>query len=158
MKMKKKGQGALEYLMTYGWALLIIVVVAAALYALGVLNPATYSQSRCTGLTYFTWQNQKADHTNGYTVEVRNGPQKVTIGGLSFGGVTNSTSTTVTVDGVAPTGFIDAGKVIVISMSGIPAGKISGDSFSNEIMQVTYHIQSGIQGNVDTAQCSGKYA
>lgn len=38
-----RGESALELLMTYGWALLIIVVVGASLYALGVLNPATYS-------------------------------------------------------------------------------------------------------------------
>ncbi len=37
-----KGQGALEYLMTYGWALIIIVIVGTALYVLGPLNPETY--------------------------------------------------------------------------------------------------------------------
>ena len=47
--MKMKGQSAMEYLMTYGWAILIIVIVAAALYALGVFNPATYSGTRATG-------------------------------------------------------------------------------------------------------------
>jgi len=37
--MKRKGQAAMEYLMTYGWAILIIVVVVAALYAMGVFKP-----------------------------------------------------------------------------------------------------------------------
>ncbi|MBU5689100.1 MAG: hypothetical protein KQA41_02655 [Candidatus Aenigmarchaeota archaeon] len=36
--MKKKAQAAMEYLMTYGWAILIIVVVIAALYAMGVFK------------------------------------------------------------------------------------------------------------------------
>ena len=36
--MMKKGQAAMEYLMTYGWAILIIVVVVAALYAMGVFK------------------------------------------------------------------------------------------------------------------------
>lgn len=35
----KKGQSAMEYLMTYGWAILIIIVVIASLYAMGVFNP-----------------------------------------------------------------------------------------------------------------------
>lgn len=34
----KKGQSALEYLMTYGWALVVIVIVIAALFAFGVFN------------------------------------------------------------------------------------------------------------------------
>ena len=34
-----KGQTAMEYLMTYGWAILIIVVIGALLYSSGILNP-----------------------------------------------------------------------------------------------------------------------
>jgi len=34
----KKGQAAMEYLMTYGWAILIVIVVVAALYAMGVFR------------------------------------------------------------------------------------------------------------------------
>jgi hypothetical protein len=39
----------MEYLMTYGWAILIVIIVAAALYALGVFNPATWTGSRPSG-------------------------------------------------------------------------------------------------------------
>ena len=35
--------------MTYGWAILIVIIVAAALYALGVFNPATWTGTRATG-------------------------------------------------------------------------------------------------------------
>ena len=48
-----KAQSAMEYLMTYGWAILIVIIVAAALFALGVFNPATYTQSTATGFTGF---------------------------------------------------------------------------------------------------------
>ncbi len=34
-----KAQSALEYMMTYGWAILIIVVVAVVLYSMGIFNP-----------------------------------------------------------------------------------------------------------------------
>jgi len=47
--MKRKAQAAMEYLMTYGWAILIVIIVAAALYALGVFNPTTWTGSRATG-------------------------------------------------------------------------------------------------------------
>jgi len=39
----------MEYLMTYGWAILIVIIVAAALYALGVFNPATFTGRTATG-------------------------------------------------------------------------------------------------------------
>jgi uncharacterized protein (UPF0333 family) len=35
---KKKGQQALEYLLTYGWAILIIIVVVGALFMMGVFK------------------------------------------------------------------------------------------------------------------------
>jgi hypothetical protein len=49
--MSMKAQSAMEYLMTYGWAILIVIIVAAALYALGIFNPATYTGRIPTGFT-----------------------------------------------------------------------------------------------------------
>ncbi len=40
MRQKFASQSAMEYLMTYGWAILIIAVVLAALFSLGVFNTA----------------------------------------------------------------------------------------------------------------------
>jgi hypothetical protein len=47
----KKGQAAMEYLMTYGWAIIIVIIVAAALYALGLFNPQSYMQDTATGFS-----------------------------------------------------------------------------------------------------------
>lgn len=44
-----KAQAALEYLTTYGWAILIIAVALAALYSLGVLNPSTFATKASPG-------------------------------------------------------------------------------------------------------------
>ena len=43
-----KGQSATEYLMTYSWALVIIAVAVAALYALGVFSPQSLAASICS--------------------------------------------------------------------------------------------------------------
>jgi len=40
---RKKLQSAMEYLMTYGWAILIIAVVLGALFQLGVFNSSSFS-------------------------------------------------------------------------------------------------------------------
>ena len=42
-------QSAMEYLMTYGWAILIIAVVLAALFELGVFNPMTFAPKASPG-------------------------------------------------------------------------------------------------------------
>jgi len=42
-KYPSKAQSAMEYLMTYGWAILIIAVVLGALFQLGVFSPMTFA-------------------------------------------------------------------------------------------------------------------
>src|SRR3989344_4486027 len=37
--MQKRGQGAMEFLMTYGWAIIVVLVILSALYFLGVFSP-----------------------------------------------------------------------------------------------------------------------
>ncbi|MCL4380784.1 MAG: hypothetical protein M1331_01990 [Candidatus Marsarchaeota archaeon] len=46
-KQAQKAQSAMEYLMTYGWAILIIAVVLAALYMLGIFNSSTFVKTFC---------------------------------------------------------------------------------------------------------------
>ena len=48
MKHNKKGQAALEFLSTYGFAFLIILVMIGALAYFGVLNPQNFLPDRCT--------------------------------------------------------------------------------------------------------------
>ena len=49
----KKSQAALEYLLTYGWAILIVIIVGASLYALGVFTPGQWTGKRQTGFAQF---------------------------------------------------------------------------------------------------------
>jgi hypothetical protein len=41
-EIKFKSQAAMEYLMTYGWAILIIALTLAVLYSLGIMNPKNF--------------------------------------------------------------------------------------------------------------------
>jgi len=45
--MVKKAQGALEFLMTYGWAFLVILIMIGALAYFGILNPTRFLPERC---------------------------------------------------------------------------------------------------------------
>lgn len=44
----KKGQSALEFLTTYGWAFLVALIMIGALAYFGVLDPSRYLPERCT--------------------------------------------------------------------------------------------------------------
>ena len=64
----------MEYLMTYGWAILIVIIVAAALYMLGVFDPSTYTQSTAVGFQGFQvptggWQFNDSGYI---TIKMRN--------------------------------------------------------------------------------------
>ncbi len=45
---KKRGQAALEFLMTYGWAVLVVLVVIGTLAYFGILNPSFLLPEKCT--------------------------------------------------------------------------------------------------------------
>jgi len=45
---RKKAQAAMEFLMTYGWALLVVLIAIAALAFFGLLNPSNFLPEKCT--------------------------------------------------------------------------------------------------------------
>jgi len=47
-----KSQAAMEYLMTYGWAILIIALSLAVLYSIGILNPKNFVPKTQPGACY----------------------------------------------------------------------------------------------------------
>ncbi len=54
---KRSAQSAMEYLMTYGWAILIIAVVLAALFELGVFNGSNLGPQACIAQAGFVCEN-----------------------------------------------------------------------------------------------------
>ena len=46
--MHRKSQAALEFLMTYGWAILVVLVAVGALAYFGVLSPDKFLPAKCT--------------------------------------------------------------------------------------------------------------
>src|SRR3989344_8152246 len=65
----KRGQSALEYLMTYGWALIVIVIVIAALVFL--INPQQVGTEGCTGFARLPIGNFQVSEA-GLTVKITN--------------------------------------------------------------------------------------
>jgi hypothetical protein len=48
MIVAKKGQAATEFIMTYGWAILVVLAAIGALAYFGVLSPDKFLPERCT--------------------------------------------------------------------------------------------------------------
>ena len=46
--MNRRGQAALEFIMTYGWAILVVLVAIGALAYFGVLSPDKFLPAKCT--------------------------------------------------------------------------------------------------------------
>lgn len=64
-KQGMRAQSAMEYLMTYGWAILVIAVVFAALFALNIFNLSGVSGVSCTVTSSATYVcQQPAINTN----------------------------------------------------------------------------------------------
>jgi hypothetical protein len=78
--MKRKAQSALEYMMTYGWAILIIVIVAAVLYSMGIFSPSSSTGPTVTGFTPFTVSGQTCNSSGLFL--------SVVLGGLPSGATT----------------------------------------------------------------------
>ncbi len=55
----------MEYLMTYGWAILIIAVVLAALFYLGLFNSSAFSSTVCLASAGFECSSTTLSHTTG---------------------------------------------------------------------------------------------
>ncbi|MFC1768672.1 hypothetical protein ACFLZX_02815 [Nanoarchaeota archaeon] len=73
--MAKKGQAAMEFLMTYGWAILVVLIAIGALAYFGVLSPDKFLPEKCviatgSGLFCDEYTASSADDT--VTLRVKN--------------------------------------------------------------------------------------
>ncbi len=58
---QRKSQAAMEFLMTYGWAILVVLAAIAALAYFGVLSPEKFLPEKCLIETGFTCISSKVE-------------------------------------------------------------------------------------------------
>ena len=115
-----KLQSAMEYLMTYGWAILVIAIVLVALYALGVFNGSAFLHPSCVASSGYICTNETAipDATGNVLV------------GFSFGQNGGSTVYNALIGvapqagGSTPSGFPSPGSISQNSIGTLNAGNI----------------------------------
>jgi len=118
----KSGQSAMEYLMTYGWAILIVIVIISALYAMGVFNPQTsIACSPC--FSYFVFR----DYSDG-TLLLKNGYESIV-------------NVTVTTGSISATSFNPSDEITITGIGTI------GD----QDITISYDVIRGLSGHQDSA-------
>ena len=146
--MNRKSQSAMEYLMTYGWAILVVLIALGALFYLGVFNPKT--PSTCNANAPLTCTDVLAS----------DGVDTVTLV-LASTGTSSAEVGAITIDsplGIACTipAFADISTDTPTSMTWTLCGLDGndGDKLSGSAL-VTYTLQGSDVEHTTTVQFSG---
>ena len=125
----RSGQAALEFLMTYGWAILVVLVAIGALAYFGVLSPDKFLPAKCTLQAGIACLDHKAT-SNQLTLVLQNSLGfDITVDDIKAGKCTPAGSQGAVANGVK------LGPV-VLTCAGIPAG---ATKYSEQI-NVSYTI------------------
>jgi hypothetical protein len=151
----RKAQAALEFLTTYGWAFIVILVMIGALAYFGVLNPSKVTPSRCIVEAGITCDDFIISNAAGVSMTLTNGKGE----GMVITNV-NLTSDTVsvtqsrcTVNAItvpaANTSVTESGKIAITCAAGA-AGSIPLNGLQTSIgdkvkfnFEVTYKMAKG---------------
>ncbi|MCK5321917.1 MAG: hypothetical protein KAJ47_01515 [Candidatus Aenigmarchaeota archaeon] len=144
----RKGQAATEYLMTYGWALLAIVIVAGVLWGMGLFGGSCASASKGFAGAKVTLDDWKVTDTEVLVTLKNAAGAQIDITDLQFA-TTNSSSVS---DGTIASGGSGTVTGTLDSNLGINAG----DCYTDQDLIITYTIAGGIS-HTTTGSISGGY-
>ncbi|MEA3514233.1 MAG: hypothetical protein U9R34_02055 [Nanoarchaeota archaeon] len=120
--MMKKGQAAMEFLMTYGWAILVVLAAIGALAYFGVLSPDSFLPEKCMLEPGVDCTGFKVTPTE-TTLVMRNGMGRdLTVNGVAIG---DCNSTTGDVE-------FKNGDMVTIILTGCSNGALD-DRFDSDI-------------------------
>ena len=72
LRRARRGQSSLEYMMTYGWAILAIIIIGYAVWQLGILSPGTATPGK-RGFSQITPADWRLKLSNGnFTITMQN--------------------------------------------------------------------------------------
>ena len=143
----KKGQAAMEFLMTYGWAILAAIIAIGVLSYFGVFSPGNYISDSVVVNAPFGSTQELAIQSASINFVLRNGGgDSATISSIAVAGCgTNSTGITLA-DG--------ASQLITVPCS--PA-LTSGDKFKGTIT-ITYRTGEELLDLTGTGNIAGRVA
>jgi len=149
MKKRIRGQGALEYLMTYGWAILVVMAIGVAMWQLGIFNLGGVTSTTSTGFarvkpllpltTMNTSGTFSSDFVNGAGAPITiNAPISATSGGNTC---------TIT----APTGDVNNAERFTLTGTCLGASGSRGDPYEIKLT-ISYNVSYGTSAVIHTDQ------
>ena len=138
----KKGQAAMEFLMTYGWAILVVLAAIAALAYFGVLSPEKFLPEKCVMPPGFACVTSKIEPTQ-TTLILSNGKgQTLVMNSLTVGTCSGTFSNTM-----------PSGTEYAFVLTGCSNG-VSKDKFKADITlsytEKDYNLTKTARGNINT--------
>ncbi|MDD5192464.1 MAG: hypothetical protein PHH54_01450 [Candidatus Nanoarchaeia archaeon] len=145
--MNKKGQAAMEFLMTYGWAILAAVIAIGVLAYFGVFSPGKYISNSCV-INNPLGCDEYGLRVGAIDLVIRNGGgESITISDINVTGCTNT--------GAIPA-IADGGKTSTITVTcGATGDMISGAKVKKDIV-ITYTKTSGTIAQTTTGTITGR--
>jgi hypothetical protein len=151
-----KGQAALEFMMTYGWAILVVLAAIGALSYFGVLDPSRFTPNTCMASSGFSCDGKPVGATDnviftlsngvGFDVPLNNNAANLTLGvGLSQHGCTIANVNMCprgTTNCVTPSTILADGASVTVNVSGCDFSKIN--IIKGDLTFSYYNIKSGL--------------
>jgi len=144
----KKGQAAMEFLMTYGWAILVVLAAIGALAYFGVLSPDRFMPSKCIVTGGFSCSEYKITAT-GVQMKIQNNL------GVDATGVTitlNSTGANVCDVAYGPVDINNGADTGLQTYACDITGRYKGDIgvfYSKSGEEVTHTTTGSVSGNIE---------
>lgn len=157
MKKYTQAQAALEFLTTYGWAFLVILVMIAALAYFGILNPSKLLPDRCSFGTEIECMDYKitSGATGSINLRLKNNVGE-TITTTEIKASTDKAASFCTVSNIANWQRGTVQDLTFSSCDFVSEGMVKGDKGKVDIEITYYSVKSGstyahtVQGEVYT--------
>jgi len=158
----KKGQAALEFLMTYGWAILVVLAAIAALSYFGILNPSKFTPTTCVASSGVGCLGKPIITNNSVTLSISNGlGYDIAINTNAMSNDWNCPTANQYVCALgdsctnATTGTIKDGQGVTLYLNNCvfssSASIVKGDilmNYTNPQSKLTEHITIGVTGRI----------
>lgn len=140
--MQNKAQAALEFLTTYGWAFLVILIMIGTLAYFGILNPSKILPNRCNfGAEFQCLDYQIA--SSGFKMRLKNNVgEAIDISSISLG-TESATAYTCTTPPANPTAW-KSGEVKDLAWTGCSGGGVIAGEKGKVLVTLRYYsVASG---------------